>query len=489
MGSGQGATPVDINSLSGAGRGLIRRSIAWGGGCDGCDLSYEPNTKIGEFSTSAYGSGSLEGLAYLPEGTTFNLTAVPAGGALISVDISDMFYMTDLAGNLLTSLAMPGGSPTGVTLVQSGAWADHLAVSDKQNDQIRYFDLSGNFIGSFSTNVSADFDSTTPEDVAFIGVTARGTYDNHLAIPDLGRDKVYFVDQNGGWVSSIDISPLMANVKGAVHLPGTDKLLLVDLGGQAFIINFAGNLLGEYDTAPFGIASPQAVTLHPATCDHLVGDDTPDLIVTLNLLGGSDTDPPTPDPMTWASPPAAVDATTVGMTATTASDPKGVEYYFECTAGGCHDSGWQNDSTYVDSGLSPETLYTYRVKARDKSVGQNETGWSLEASATTPSNEIYVHDIAMSFRKQGQTYFGRATVWIKAVGGTDVESAVVSGDWSGSVSGTSMGSTGSDGKVMLESDGVQFGGTYTFTVTSVVKAGYTYNAALNVETSDTITAP
>ncbi|MGD8262131.1 MAG: hypothetical protein PVG70_03285 [Desulfobacterales bacterium] len=489
MGSGQGATPVDINSISGAGRGLIRRSIEWAGGCDGCNPDYTPDTKTGEFSTTAYGSGSLEGLDFLPEGMSFNSTAVPADGALLSVDAADMFYMTDLSGNLLTSLAVPGGTPTGVTLVQNGAWADHLAVSDKQDDVINYFDFSGNLVGSFSTNVSADFDSATPVDVAFIGVTASGSYDNHLAIPDMGKNKVYLVDQSGTWVSSIDISGLTYGVSGAAHLPGTDKLLLVDSNDQAFIINFVGSLLNQYATAPFGTSSSQAVTFNPATCDHLIGDSSVDLIVTLNLAGGSDTDPPTPDPMTWATPPAAVDPTSIGMIATTATDPSGVEYYFECTSGGCHDSGWQDSTTYVDSGLSEVTLYTYRVKARDKSAAQNETGWSTEASATTPSSEIYVYDITMGFRNQGVFYYGQATVWIKDTNGLDISGAVVSGEWSGAVSGESMGNTGSDGKVMLESPSKKNGGTFTFTVNSVVKTGYTYNPGLNVEDSDTIIAP
>ena len=456
-----------------------------------CDADYIPDTKIAEFSTSVYGSGSLEGISYLPEGKSFNLTPVLAGGALISVDMGDMLYMTDLAGNFLTSLATGSGSHTGVTLVQTGTWADHLAVSDKFNDEIKYIDLSGNFISSFSTNVSADFNATTPEDVAFIGITASGTYDNHLAIPDLGRDKVFLVDQNGSWVFSIDIAGIMVNVKGAAHVPGTDKLLLVDMGGLAVIVDFAGNLLTQYDTAPFGTSSPTAITINPLTCDHLVGDDTPDLIVMLNLSGGSsDINPPTPDPMSWTSLPAAVDATSITMTATTASDPSGVEYYFECMAGGGNDSGWQDSPTYVDSGLSPETLYTYRVKARDKSASQNETGWSTDASATTLSNVIYVQDITMGFRTApGNKYHGQATVWIRSADGANISGAVVSGDWSGAVSGSSMANTGSDGKVTLESPSKKDGGTFTFTVTNVTKLGYVYNSSLNVENSDTIIAP
>jgi hypothetical protein len=93
--------------------------------------------------------------------------------------------------------------------------------------------------------------------------------------------------------------------------------------------------------------------------------------------------PPTPDPMTWATAPNATGTTSISMTATTASDPSGVEYYFMCTAGGGHDSGWQDSATYEDTSLLGETQYTYRVQARDMSANNNETGWSLTLSATT----------------------------------------------------------------------------------------------------------
>jgi len=73
------------------------------------------------------------------------------------------------------------------------------------------------------------------------------------------------------------------------------------------------------------------------------------------------------------------------MVATTASDPSGVEYYFTCTAGGGHNSGWQSSPSYEDTGLQPGTQYTYTVKARDLSVNLNETTASSPASATTNS--------------------------------------------------------------------------------------------------------
>ena len=74
------------------------------------------------------------------------------------------------------------------------------------------------------------------------------------------------------------------------------------------------------------------------------------------------------------------------MVATTATDTSGVEYYFDCNepvSPGCHDCNWQDSTVYVDSGLDPNTTYTYRVKARDKSTAQNETQFSDPCSATT----------------------------------------------------------------------------------------------------------
>jgi hypothetical protein len=92
---------------------------------------------------------------------------------------------------------------------------------------------------------------------------------------------------------------------------------------------------------------------------------------------------PVPNPMTWSSAPAAVSAQAIAMTATTASSLNGVDYYFTCTAGGGHDSGWQSGTSYTDTGLLPSTTYTYAVQARDKGNYSNVTAASGEMSATT----------------------------------------------------------------------------------------------------------
>ncbi|GAG36651.1 unnamed protein product, partial [marine sediment metagenome] len=98
-----------------------------------------------------------------------------------------------------------------------------------------------------------------------------------------------------------------------------------------------------------------------------------------------DYDPPTPDPITWASVPTADDQDSISMTATTATDPSGVQYYFDETSGnpGGSDSVWQANPSYNDGDLDAETQYTYTVTARDNSANQNETAASTAESATT----------------------------------------------------------------------------------------------------------
>jgi hypothetical protein len=118
--------------------------------------------------------------------------------------------------------------------------------------------------------------------------------------------------------------------------------------------------------------------------------------VTGALPSGPDTQAPTPSTMTWAVAPHAVNRNSIGMTATTATDASGVEYYFTCTAGGGHDSGWQASPTYLDFGILRNTAYTYTVKARDASANRNQTAASVPVTATISSADVINIDFQKS---------------------------------------------------------------------------------------------
>ena len=107
------------------------------------------------------------------------------------------------------------------------------------------------------------------------------------------------------------------------------------------------------------------------------------------IYGAEDLIPPSPDPMTFESPPSPTSTTAITMTATLATDETPpVQYYFDFYSGGPggNDRSWGTSRTYTDYGLSPNTEYGYRCKARDGASPPNETAYSPVAGAYTLAN-------------------------------------------------------------------------------------------------------
>ena len=107
----------------------------------------------------------------------------------------------------------------------------------------------------------------------------------------------------------------------------------------------------------------------------IVGDDTP--------LDGNP--PPIPS---FTIAPIALSFSEITMTAGAVVDPEGadVEYYFTCTSGDGHDSGWQASTEYTDRWLKAGTSCEYTVKSRDLSGALNESLPSAASpAAITPA--------------------------------------------------------------------------------------------------------
>ena len=245
-----------------------------------CNANYIPTTNAGEFSTTAYGSTNIKGITFFSEGKTFNGTISPIGGAWISVDSGDdTIKMTDLAGTLLTSYSTPGSTPTGISFINSGAFSDHLAISDFFGQGIDIIDLNGSTVSSISTSALG---AANPVDVAFIGSTESGTYDEMLAVLTVDGF-IYIINQSGTLQVSLDLSGSTSQVEGIVHLPGKDLLMVADRGlDQSLIIDFAGNLVNSYPIATLGSTNAYAITVNPETCEHVLGDLGVDKVITLS---------------------------------------------------------------------------------------------------------------------------------------------------------------------------------------------------------------
>jgi len=102
-----------------------------------------------------------------------------------------------------------------------------------------------------------------------------------------------------------------------------------------------------------------------------------------------------------------------------------------------------------------------------------------------PTTEIYVNDITQTISSRSRIYMSTAVITIKDTNRQPVDGATVFITWSGVVNGTDSGVTAADGTVTFNSARSRSTGPFTITVNNVTHPTYTYNPALNIETSDT----
>jgi pectate lyase len=217
------------------------------------------------------------------------------------------------------------------------------------------------------------------------------------------RNGRYFLEyQNGSWfrassnwVVKIEAGPgvLSSIYSGPEATCDVNTIYFDESDGDAhFSLFINGTCIDQW----FASANNDQLIIHNSKAPLVPGDEIrieayssggeltrTDCIDIKALPPDDDHTPPSPNPMTFAEAPKASGIDSITMTATTASDPAGVEYMFTCTSGSGHSSAWQNSPVYTDTLLQPGTTYTYTVKARDRSNNLNETAPSVPASATT----------------------------------------------------------------------------------------------------------
>ena len=188
----------------------------------------------------------------------------------------------------------------------------------------------------------------------------------------------YFVSDDT-WVETTityNSKPVSGASLDSAGLPGNGSWIELDVGDQV--------IAEAADDQLFSVVISSGSGTHAKyhSREAAAESDGPQLV--LESSGPPDTDPPTPNPATWALVPTADGAFMITMTAITGVDSNAVEYLFEETSGnsGGTDSGWQSDPTYTDIGLYPDTPYSYTVMMRD-TVGNSGTVSSV-ASVSTP---------------------------------------------------------------------------------------------------------
>lgn len=232
--------------------------------------------------------------------------------------------------------------------------------------------------------VAAAGNDTNNNDVSSF-YPASYNLDNVIAVASTTRNDVLSYFSNYG-ATSVDLAAPGSSILSTI--PGNNYSYYSGTSMAAPHVSGAAALLWAvqpgYNYAEIKDTLMRTVDPLDVLIGKVVSDGRLNLYNALIDVVTPDTDPPTPDPMTWATTPYATSHSSISMIATTASDSSGVEYFFECTTvGNCNDSGWQDSSFFEDSGLTPETIYSYRVMARDKSSNNNETVWSSVESAIT----------------------------------------------------------------------------------------------------------
>jgi hypothetical protein len=193
--------------------------------------------------------------------------------------------------------------------------------------------------------------------------------------------------------------------------------------------------------------------------------------------GVGDSVPPTPNPPVWEVFPRATGSDSIEMSVDPCFDPSGVEYLFECTNGGCNDSLWLDDPYYEDTGLQPDTEYTYTVKARDR-FG-NETDPSEARSATTYCTDMIVESIITeTVRGSKGRHHARVSVTIVDNCGNPVSGATVNGHFmftSGDPDEPVVGTTNVLGWTLITSSTQAKNLSFTFCADDVVLESLTYD--------------
>lgn len=176
--------------------------------------------------------------------------------------------------------------------------------------------------------------------------------------------------------------------------------------------------------------------------------------------------------------PVAVNFSAAGST-----DPEGTNLTYSWSFGdGTSATGINVSKTYQAAGT-----YTASVLVTDAGGLTSSASININVTAPVTQTAMSVASIQMTGAVQKTQRYANATVTIRDSSGNLVPGATVTGSWSGAVSGTASGITGSNGQITFKSPNSKRSGTFTFTVNSVSKTGFVYQPANNTDTSKSVT--
>ncbi len=186
----------------------------------------------------------------------------------------------------------------------------------------------------------------------------------------------------------------------------------------------------------------------------------------------------------------------IGTSATSGTAPLTVQF----SGSGSSDSSgtiqsyeWNfGDGSPVESGPTASHSYTvpgtYNATLKVMNSGGLSDSRSVTITATSVQPKIFVDSMIISLlsSRNGQTY-AQAKVTVKDVNGNPISGATVSGNWSGLVVGAASGVTNASGVASVDSPATKKAGTFKYSVSGIAAPGYSYDASLNLMTTNAAT--
>ena len=159
------------------------------------------------------------------------------------------------------------------------------------------------------------------------------------------------------------------------------------------------------------------------------------------------------------------------------------------------DSSMVTSHTITLTDLLPETTYYYEVQSTDQdsntATDNNNESYYTFTTESEPNNIMHVYSIDMWYEQTGVNYEIYTKVKIVDNSDNPVSGATVYIETTlpGSSKISDNDVTSGDGTVTFTYGKTKDTGTYTSTVTNVVKTDWTYDPDSNVETSEQLTVP
>jgi len=460
-------------SKGGLGTGTVTSSPA-GINCGAtCSASYASGTAVTLTATPAAGS-TFAGWSGACSGTSSTCTVSMSAASAVTAIFNTVSYTlsaTKAGAGSGTVTSSPAGISCGAACSASYASGTTVTLTAAPAAGSTFAGWSGACSGTSSTctvsmtaarAVTASFDVLKTTSVADIAMSLRKSRSGTDALAS-----VTVRDGNGNLLPGATVSGTWS---GAI---GGSAALTTDSSGKA-AFRSARVKASNGATFTFTVTS---IAISGYSYDASKNVETNDSIT----VGGAQ--PPTAVLTTDRTSGAA--PLTVSFSAAGSSDADGsiVAYKWTFSDGGTL-SGATAQRTYSTPGT-----YTATLTVTDNAGLSASKSVTITAGAPGSVTTVSVADISMSLRNTWLGTEALAVVSVRDSNGNLVPGATVSGTWSGVVSGGVSLFTDSTGKASFRSSSVRAaaGSQFTFTVTGIAIPGLAYDAALNVETSDTIT--